>query len=101
MRAVLLTFALLGVLPWTSAAARECESTLGRGWPPAVGNDGTAVTTLLDASTRPSCCAGELLQQAALLIEAGEGKENKRDKRWTQIESSLDELQQTLAGTAG
>ncbi|WP_184650361.1 hypothetical protein [Xanthomonas euroxanthea] len=215
MRAALLTFALLGVLPWTSAAARECESTLGRGWPPAVGNYGTAVTTLLDAGTRPSlalltlptrgvesgvslvpgkdgadwtlrhsradervyswvsqsdrgsvqfrteqtpetveipipaalaerlvsywsgaltqlapvgrsapvsegevlsfqvdgvrysgtrpsCGAGELLvQQAALLIEASESKQNKRDKRWTQIESSLDELQQTLAGTAG
>ncbi|WAH63778.1 hypothetical protein [Xanthomonas hortorum] len=215
MRAALLTLALLGVLPCTTAAARECESTLGRGWPPAVGNYGTAVTTLLDAGgkpslslltlptrgvesgvsllpgkdgadwslrhsradervyswvsqsdrgsvqfrteqtpetveipipaalakrlvsnwtaaltqlaptgrtapvnegevlsfqvdgvrysgARPGCGAGELLvQQAALLIEASEGKEKKRDKRWTQIESSLDELQQTLAGTAG
>ncbi|AAM39859.1 hypothetical protein ABQF08_07310 [Xanthomonas campestris pv. campestris] len=215
MRATLLTLALLGVLPWSSAAARECASTLGRGWPPAVGNYGTAVTTLLDggakpmlslltlptrgvesgialvpgksgsdwtvrfsradervyswvsqtdrgavqfrteqtpetveipipaalaqrlvgswttaltqlapsgqtapvtegevlsflvdgvrySGTRPSCGVGELLlQQAALLIEASEGKEKKRDKRWTQIESSLDELQQTLAGTAG
>ncbi|MCU1707059.1 hypothetical protein NYR98_20755 [Xanthomonas hortorum pv. pelargonii] len=216
MRAALLTLALLGVLPCTAAAARECESTLGRGWPPPVGNYGTAVTTLLDAGgkpslslltlptrgvesgvsllpgkdgatdwtlrhsradervyswvsqsdrgsvqfrteqipetveipipaalakrlvsnwtaaltqlaptgrtapvsegevlsfqvdgvrysgARPGCGAGELLvQQAALLIEASEGKEKKRDKRWTQIESSLDELQQTLAGTAG
>ncbi|MBV6777263.1 hypothetical protein [Xanthomonas euvesicatoria] len=215
MRAALLTIAALGVLPWANAAARECESTLGRGWPPAVGNYGTAVTTLLDGGTkpalslltlptrgvesavslvpgkegadwtlrhsradervyswvsqtdrgsvqfrteqtpetvevpipaplakrlvsnwtdtltqlapngrtapvsegevlsfqvdgvrysgaRPSCGAGELLlKQAALLIEASEGKEKKRDKRWTQIESSLDEFQQTLAGTAG
>ncbi|QEO95804.1 hypothetical protein [Xanthomonas oryzae] len=215
MRAALLTIAMLGVLPWTTAVARECESTLGRGWTPAVGNDGAAVTTLLDGSTqpalslltlptrgveravslvpgkdgadwtlrhsradervynwvsqtdrgsvqfrteqtpetveipipaalakrlvsnwtntltqlapigraapvsegevlsfqvdgvrysgaRPSCGAGALLlQQAALLIEASEGNEKKRDKRWTQIESSLDELQQTLAGTAG
>ncbi|MBB5864229.1 hypothetical protein [Xanthomonas sp. 3058] len=215
MRAALLTIAVLSMLPWTSALARECGSTLGRGWPPAVGNYGTAVTTLLDGATkptltlltlptrgvesgvslvpgkdgadwtlrhsradervyswvsqsdrgavqlrteqtpetveipipaalarrlvsnwtnaltrlaptgrtapvsegevlsfqvegvrysgtRPGCGAGELLvQQAALLIEASEGKENKRDKRWTQIESSLDELQQTLAGTAG
>ncbi|MBL9198280.1 hypothetical protein [Xanthomonas fragariae] len=53
-------------------------------------------------TARPSCGGGELLlQQDALLIEGSEGKENKRDKRWTQIESSLDELQQTLAGTAG
>ncbi|QJD68948.1 hypothetical protein HG421_15375 [Xanthomonas campestris pv. badrii] len=215
MRRALLTLAVLGMLPWTGAVARECDSTLGRGWPPAVGNYGTAVTTLLDGGSkpalalltlpvrgvesgvslvpgkdgadwtlrhsradervynwvseagrgavqlrteqtpetveipipaalakrlvsnwttaltqlapngrtapvtegevlsfqvdgvrysgaRPSCGAGELLlQQAALLIEASEGKENKRDKRWTQIESSLDELQQTLAGTAG
>jgi len=54
------------------------------------------------SGTRPTCGAGELmLQQAALLIEASEGKEKKRDKRWHEIESSLDELQQTLAGTAG
>ncbi|MCC4586039.1 hypothetical protein JWH11_19570 [Xanthomonas melonis] len=215
MKPALLTIAVLGVLPWTGVAARECDSALGRGWPPAVGNYGAAVTTLLDGGSkpalslltlpvrgvesgvslvpgkegadwtlrhsradervyswvsqadrgsvqfrteqtpetveipipaalakrlvsnwtdalsqlapagrtapviegevlsfqvagvrysgaRPSCGAGELLlQQAALLIEASDGKEKKRDKRWTQIESSLDELQQTLAGTAG
>lgn len=54
MRAALLTIAVLGVLPWTTAVARECGSTLGRGWPPAVGNYGTAVTTLLDGSTQPA-----------------------------------------------
>lgn len=54
------------------------------------------------SGARPDCGAGELLmQQVALLIEASEGKEKKRDKRWNEIESSLDELQQTLAGTAG
>ena len=54
------------------------------------------------SGTRPTCGAGELmLQQAALLIEASEGKEKKREKRWNEIESSLDELQQTLAGNAG
>ena len=54
------------------------------------------------SGARPSCGAGELLmQQAALLIEASEGKEKKREKRWNELESSLDELQQTLAGTAG
>lgn len=54
------------------------------------------------SGTRPTCGAGELmLRQAALLIEASEGKEKKREKRWNEIESSLDELQQTLAGTAG
>ena len=54
------------------------------------------------SGARPTCGAGELmLQQAALLIEASEGKEKKREKRWNEIESSLDELQQTLAGPAG
>lgn len=54
------------------------------------------------SGARPTCGAGELmLQQVALLIEASEGKEKKREKRWNEIESSLDELQQTLAGTAG
>lgn len=54
------------------------------------------------SGTRPTCGAGQLmLEQAALLIEASEGKEKKREKRWNEIESSLDELQQTLAGNAG
>jgi len=54
------------------------------------------------SGTRPTCGAGELmLQQAALLIEASEGKEKKREKRWNELESSLDELQQALAGNAG
>ncbi|MFA0948155.1 hypothetical protein [Xanthomonas fragariae] len=69
-----------------------------------MGNDGSVTTFSMMCVTaaRPSCGGGELLlQQDALLIEASEGMENKRDKRWTQIESSLDELQQTLAGTAG
>lgn len=54
------------------------------------------------SGTRPSCGAGELMmRQLALLIEASEGKEKKREKRWNEIEASLDELQQTLAGDAG
>ena len=68
--------------------------------------DGEVLSFVVDgvrySGARPTCGAGELLlQQAALLIEASEGKEKKRDKRWNEIESSLDELQQTLAGTAG
>lgn len=54
------------------------------------------------SGVRPSCGAGELMmRQAALLIEASEGKEKKREKRWNEIEESLDELQQTLAGNVG
>jgi hypothetical protein len=68
--------------------------------------DGEVLSFVVDgvrySGKRPSCGAGELLmQQAALLIEAGVGKEKKREKRWNQIESSLDELQQTLTGAAG
>lgn len=86
------------------------NTTLGRIAPPdrtaPVIDDSEVVSFVIDgvrySGKRPSCGAGELLmQQAALLIEAGEGKEKKREKRWTQIESSLDELQQTLAGDAG
>lgn len=54
------------------------------------------------SGSTPACGAGELMmKQAALLIEASEDKEKKREKRWEKIESSLDELQQTLAGDAG
>lgn len=54
------------------------------------------------SGVRPGCGAGELMmRQASLLIEASEGKEKKREKRWNEIEESLDELQQTLAGTVG
>ncbi|GAE56334.1 hypothetical protein XPR_2969 [Xanthomonas arboricola pv. pruni MAFF 301420] len=86
---------------WTGALTQLAPS--GRSAPV---SEGEVLSFQVDgvrySGTRPSCGAGELLlQQAALLIEASEGKEKKRDKRWTQIESSLDELQQTLAGTAG
>jgi len=68
--------------------------------------DGEVITFVVNgvrySGARPTCGAGQLmLQQAALLIEASEGKEKKREKRWNEIESSLDELQQTLAGSAG
>ncbi|MGL6826535.1 hypothetical protein KRM21_18850, partial [Xanthomonas hortorum pv. gardneri] len=90
MRAALLTIALLGVLPWTVAAARECESTLGRGWPPAVGNYGTAVTTLLDGATKPSL---SLLTLPTRGVESGvsllPGKDGAAD--WTLRHSRADE----------
>lgn len=89
MRAALLTIAALGVLPWTTAAARECESTLGRGWPPAVGNYGTAVTTLLDGGTKPALSLLTLptrgVESAVSLVPGKEGAD------WTLRHSRADE----------
>lgn len=51
---------------------------------------------------RPECGAGKLMmKQVALLIEASDTKEKKLDRRWKDLDESLDELQQLLAGTAG
>jgi len=68
--------------------------------------DGEVLSFVVDgvrySGVRPSCGAGGLMmRQAALLIEASEGKEKKRDKRWNELEASLDELQQTLADSVG
>jgi hypothetical protein len=43
----------------------------------------------------------QILEQAELLIEASEENENKRERRWTEIDASLQELQQSLAGAGG
>ncbi|MGE8216954.1 MAG: hypothetical protein ACN6RD_12220 [Stenotrophomonas maltophilia] len=51
---------------------------------------------------RPDCGAGKLMmKQVALLIEASDTKEKKLDRRWQDLDESLDELQQLLAGKAG
>lgn len=51
---------------------------------------------------RPECGTGKLMmKQVALLIEASDTKEKKLDRRWKDLDESLDELQQLLAGTAG
>lgn len=43
----------------------------------------------------------QILEQAELLIEASEENENKRERRWLEIDASLQELQQFLAGASG
>jgi hypothetical protein len=43
----------------------------------------------------------QILEQAELLIEASEENENKRERRWVEIDASLQELQQSLAGAGG
>lgn len=48
------------------------------------------------------CGAGKLMmKQVALLIEASDTKEKKLDRRWNDLDESLDELQELLAGKAG
>ncbi len=43
----------------------------------------------------------QILEQAGLLIEASDEKESKRERRWAEIDASLQTLQQSLAGTGG
>ena len=51
---------------------------------------------------RWECGAGKLMmKQVALLIEASDTKEKKLDRRWNDLDESLDELQELLAGKAG
>lgn|GEM_PF-7103008 len=94
MRAALPTIAVLGMLPWAPAAAGECDPTLGRGYPPAAGALVTTVTCLLDGGTMPAL---SLLTR----LTRGVDRAVSLVERWIQIESSLDEFQQTLAGTTG
>ncbi|WP_313348047.1 hypothetical protein [Stenotrophomonas sp.] len=68
--------------------------------------DGEVVSFLVDgerySGPRWECGAGKLMmKQVALLIEASDTKEKKLDRRWKDLDESLDELQQLLAGTAG
>jgi hypothetical protein len=68
--------------------------------------DGEVVSFQVDgkrySGSRPTCGAGKLmLEQAALLVTASDTKEKKRDRRWSDLEASLDELQELLTGTAG
>ncbi|MDR0183906.1 hypothetical protein [Lysobacter arvi] len=55
---------------------------------------------------QPGCGpAAELMEQLGLLIEATDDSDEKRYKRWRELEASLDELElqleQTLAGATG
>ncbi len=68
--------------------------------------DGEVLSFLVDgqrySGTRPECGAGRLMmKQVALLIDASDTKEKKLDRRWQDLDESLDELQQLLAGKAG
>lgn len=50
----------------------------------------------------PDCGPTErILKQAELLIEASSEKESKRERRWSELDASLQALQQSLAGQGG
>lgn len=50
----------------------------------------------------PACRSGRLLmEQADLLVRASQTKEKKLERRWDDLEASLDELQTLLAGSTG
>ncbi|WP_411852240.1 hypothetical protein ACLB90_06985 [Stenotrophomonas sp. LGBM10] len=68
--------------------------------------DGEVLSFTVDgerySGTRPECGAGRMImKQVALLIEASDTKEKKLDRRWQDLDESLDELQQLLGGNAG
>jgi hypothetical protein len=69
-------------------------------------SDGEVLSFQMDgerySGSRWECGAGKLMmKQVALLIEASDTKEKKLDRRWKDLDESLDELQQLLAGNAG
>ena len=50
----------------------------------------------------PGCGpAAALMKQMGLMIEATDSSDEKRFKRWRELEESLDELESTLAGATG
>jgi len=49
-----------------------------------------------------ACGAGRrMMKQVALPIQASDTKEKKLDRRWKDLDESLEELQQLLGGKAG
>jgi hypothetical protein len=81
----------------TSAVPAERQAPLGNGEVLSFQVDGQRYS-----GPRWECGAGKLLmKQVALLIQASDTKEKKLDRRWQDLDESLDELQELLAGTAG
>jgi hypothetical protein len=51
---------------------------------------------------QPGCGPAErLMEQVGLMIEATDDSDEKRFKRWRELEESLDQLEQSLAGATG
>ncbi len=54
------------------------------------------------SGTGLACGAGRrMMKQVALAIQASDTREKKLDRRWKDLDESLEELQQLLGGKAG
>lgn len=54
------------------------------------------------SGTGLACGAGRrMMKQVALPIQASDTREKKLDRRWKDLDESLEELQQLLGGKAG
>lgn len=64
--------------------------------------DDAAAGPLRISGPQPGCGpAATLMEQVGLMIEATDDSDEKRFKRWRELEQSLDQLEQTLAGATG
>ena len=66
-------------------------------------HDGSVLSAMVEgvrfSGPLPDCGPAEqILKQAKLLIEASAEKESKRERRWSELDASLQALQQSLAG---
>ena len=71
---------LLAALASGPATARQCETQLGRGWPPGTANYGAAVERLFDGQTSPAL---------TLVWLPGNGKETGDHQPGFMLDSSL------------
>ena len=64
--------------------------------------DDAAGQPLRVSGLQPGCGpVANLMEQVGLMIEATDDSDEKRFKRWRELEESLDQLEQTLAGATG
>ncbi len=64
--------------------------------------DDAAGQPLRVSGLQPGCGpVANLMEQVGLMIEATDDSDEKRFKRWRELEQSLDRLEQTLAGATG
>ncbi|HEY0505408.1 MAG TPA: hypothetical protein VGD42_18140 [Lysobacter sp.] len=65
-------------------------------------DDAAAGQALRVSGLQPGCGPiAEMMEQVGLMIEATDDSDEKRFKRWHELEESLDQLEQTLAGATG
>ncbi|WP_342316179.1 hypothetical protein [Lysobacter sp. FW306-1B-D06B] len=65
-------------------------------------DDTAAGQPLRVSGLQPGCGpVAEMMEQVGLMIEATDASDEKRFKRWRELEESLDKLEQTLAGATG